>query len=129
MTLVLRHAAQVVGLTAPGETRRSGSAMRRIDLIEDGAVVTEGERLAWIGKTTEMPPVPPHATMMDVRGKVILPGLVDSHTHAIFAGDRVGEWEERLAGVGYQEIAARGGGIASTVRAVRRISRADLVAL
>src|SRR5262249_7232293 len=129
MTLVLRHAAQLVGLTAPGETRRAGSAMRRVDLVEDGAVVIEGQRIAWLGKTAELPLVDAEATVVDLHGKVVLPGLIDSHTHAIFAGDRVGEWEERLAGASYQEIAARGGGIASTVRAVRKTSRDDLVAL
>jgi imidazolonepropionase len=129
MTLVLRHAAQLAGVASPVERRRTGARMREVGLIADGAVVVEGERIGWLGPDRDLPPVPPDATVLDLHGKVVLPGLVDSHTHLIFAGDRVEEWERRLAGATYQQISAAGGGILSTVRAVRSASRAELAAL
>jgi imidazolonepropionase len=129
MTLVLRHAAQLVGVTGPGEARKVGPALRELDVVPDGAVVIDGERIVWIGPTAELPPLPPGAEALDVTDKVVLPGLVDSHTHLIFAGSREDEWEQRLQGRTYQEISARGGGIQSTVRQVRRASREELKAL
>jgi imidazolonepropionase len=129
MTLVLRHAAQLAGVTAPGEQRRTGSALRQVGIIPDGAVVIEGERIAWLGPTKDLPPQPLGAEVLDLAGKVVIPGLIDSHTHLVFAGDRVDEWERRLAGATYQQISAAGGGILSTVRAVRSASRAELAAL
>lgn len=129
MTLVLRHASQVVGVCPAGQRVKLASALRDPGLIADGAVVVEGDRIAWVGTTSELPPLSPYAEVIDLQGKVVMPGLVDSHTHLIFAGDRVEEWEQRLAGKTYQEISAAGGGIMSSVRAVRQASRADLVAL
>jgi imidazolonepropionase len=129
MIRVLRHAAQLVGVTGPDERCRRGPAMRAPGVIEDGAVVIEDERIRWLGPTADIPPLPADADVLDIRGKVVLPGFVDSHTHLLFAGARDDEFEERLAGRSYQEIAARGGGIQSTVRQVRRASRAELQAL
>jgi imidazolonepropionase len=129
MTLVLRHAAQLVGVTRPGEDRKSGPALHALGVVADGAVVIEGERIAWLGPTAELPPLPPGAEVLDVTGRAVLPGLVDSHTHLIFAGSREDEWEQRLQGRTYQEISARGGGIQSTVSQVRRASREELKAL
>jgi imidazolonepropionase len=126
MTLVLRHAAQLVGVTGPGEGRKGGPAMRDLGVIAAGAAVLDGERIAWLGPTAELPPLPPGAEVLDVTGKAVLPGLVDSHTHLIFAGSRADEWEQRLQGKTYQEISATGGGIQSTVRQVRRASRDEL---
>jgi imidazolonepropionase len=128
MTLVLRHAAQLVGVTPPGQTRKRGD-LRDPGIVADGAVVVAGERIAWVGPDAELPPVPAGAEVHDLAGKVVLPGLVDSHTHLLFAGERLDEFEQRLGGLTYQEISARGGGIGSTVRQVRRASRAELKAL
>jgi imidazolonepropionase len=74
----------------------------------------------------EMPAVPPGATLIDARNQIILPGLVDSHTHLVFAGSRCDEFEQRLAGVSYQELASRGGGIHATVRHTRAASKPEL---
>lgn len=129
MTTVFRHAEQLCGVS-PASTRvKTGPALREAGVLRDGAVVVENARIAWVGPTRDLPPYPADAEVIDVRGKVMLPGLIDGHTHLIFAGDRVEEWEQRLAGRTYQEISAAGGGIMSTVRAVREASRADLVAL
>lgn len=128
-TIVLRHAAQLVGVTAPGETTRRGDALRSPGVIADGAILLRDGVVDWLGPTSELPPLPPDAEVIDLGGKVVLPGFVDSHTHLIFAGSREDEFEQRLQGLSYQEISARGGGIASTVRQVRRASRDQLKAL
>src|SRR5437879_2367299 len=129
MTTVLRHAAQLVGVAPSGTRSKRGAALRDPGLGSDGAIVLEGEVIAWVGRDADLPPLPPGATVVDVSGQVVLPGLVDSHTHLLFAGDRVGEFEQRLGGLTYQEITARGGGILSSVRSVRQATRAQLVEL
>jgi imidazolonepropionase len=129
VTTVLRHAAQLVGLAAPGERTRRGPDLRSPGLVEDGAVVIEGDTIRWLGPTAELPPLPPDAEVLDVPGKVVLPGFIDSHTHLLFAGSREAEFEQRLRGLTYQEITARGGGIQCTVREVRQSSREELKAL
>ena len=126
---VLRHASQLVGLTAPGELRRTGRRLRDPGIIPDGAIVFDGDGITWLGPTAELPPLPPEAEVVDLHGKIVVPGFIDSHTHLLFAGDRLDEWEQRLEGASYQEIAARGGGIMSTVRAVRQATREQLAAL
>jgi imidazolonepropionase len=125
---VLHHAAQLVGVAAPGDLRKRGPALRDAGLIADGSVVLDGERIAWLGPAADLPPLP-GADVLDVSGKVVLPGLIDSHTHLIFASSREDEFEQRLQGLTYQEISARGGGILSTVRQVRRSTRDQLKAL
>ncbi|WP_462384384.1 imidazolonepropionase [Pseudomonas sp. Marseille-QA0892] len=94
-------------------------------IIEDAAIVTEGPLIAWIGPRRECPAVDVDASH-DLQGCWVTPGLIDCHTHAIFGGDRSGEFEQRLQGVSYSEIAKAGGGIASTVRATREASEQQL---
>src|SRR5262245_18679341 len=128
MTLVLRDLAQLVGVCPPGTLRKVGRDLADAGLIRDGAVIVEGEQIAWVGPTASLPPLPADAQVVSLPGRVLLPGFIDSHTHLVFAGDRVAEWEPRLMGRSYQEIAAAGGGIMSTVRAVRSASREQLAA-
>jgi imidazolonepropionase len=92
-------------------------------------IVMDGARIAWMGASSACPPVPADATTIDATGKTVLPGFIDSHTHLVFAGTREDEFEQRLRGMTYQEIAARGGGINASVRRVRAASRAELKAL
>lgn len=87
-------------------------------IIEDGAMVTAGSLIEWIGPRAELPPGD-YAQTHDLQGAWVTPGLIDCHTHTVFGGNRSGEFEQRLQGVSYAEIAAAGGGIASTVRATR----------
>ncbi|OWP52606.1 imidazolonepropionase [Pseudomonas nitroreducens] len=98
----------------------------RYSIIEDAAIITEGERIRWIGPRAELPERPVQST--DLGGAWITPGFIDCHTHLVFGGDRSGEFEQRLNGVSYAEIAAAGGGIASTVRATREASLLELMA-
>jgi imidazolonepropionase len=127
--LVVRNAAQLVACPRPGDHPRRGATLRDLRLITDGAAVIEGERIAWTGPTADLPPLPPDAEIIDATGQVVLPGFVDSHTHLIFAGSREDEFEQRLQGLTYQQIAERGGGINATVRRVRTASRDELKSL
>lgn len=126
MTLVIRRASQLVGITPAENLSKSGSDMARLDLIENGSLVLRDGRIDWIGPDSHLPALPDGAKTIEATGHVILPGLVDSHTHLIFAGSREDELEMRLRGDSYQEISARGGGILSTVRQVRQCSRGQL---
>lgn len=95
--------------------------------IEDAAIVTNAGLIEWIGPRAELAPVAAERTV-DLGGAWVTPGLIDCHTHAVFGGNRSGEFEQRLQGVSYAEIAAQGGGIASTVRATRAASEDELFA-
>lgn len=96
-------------------------------IIEDAAIVTADERIEWIGPRDQLPERT-DAQIVDLQGAWVTPGLIDCHTHTVFGGNRSGEFEQRLQGVTYAEIAAAGGGIASTVRATREASEDDLFA-
>ena len=79
-------------------------------LLDDGAMLTDGAVLLWVGNRAELPDLPV-AQRVDLQGRVVTPGLVDCHSHAVFGGDRAREFEMRLNGASYAEIAAGGGGI------------------
>ncbi|QOJ92911.1 MULTISPECIES: imidazolonepropionase [Pseudomonas] len=99
----------------------------RYSAIEDATIVTSAGLIEWIGPRAELAPVEADRTV-DLGGAWVTPGLIDCHTHAVFGGNRSGEFEQRLQGVSYAEIAAQGGGIASTVRATRAASEDELFA-
>jgi imidazolonepropionase len=94
-----------------------------------GAVAVAGDRIAWSGPADQLPagPASGAGTTWDVGGRLVTPGLVDCHTHLVFGGDRSAEWEQRLAGATYEELAAAGGGIRSTVAATRAASDGELL--
>ncbi|HAJ02159.1 MAG TPA: imidazolonepropionase, partial [Brevundimonas sp.] len=93
--------------------------------IEDGAILIRDGRIVWIGTRADLPEH--QATEVDrLDGRWVTPGLIDCHTHLVFGGDRSGEYERRLTGVPYTQIAREGGGIASTVRATRAATDAEL---
>ena len=91
-------------------------------LISDGAILFAGGKIAWAGPRGEAPSGP----SVDCGGRLATPGLIDCHTHLVYGGNRANEFELRLTGVPYAEIAKAGGGIASTVRATRAASEAEL---
>ncbi|RML31564.1 Imidazolonepropionase [Pseudomonas savastanoi pv. glycinea] len=97
----------------------------KYSIIENAAIVTSGALIEWIGPETELAE-PEHDNCIDLGGAWVTPGLIDCHTHTVFGGNRSGEFEQRLQGVSYAEIAAAGGGIASTVRATRAASEDEL---
>jgi imidazolonepropionase len=102
-------------------------ASRGLGLITHGAVAAREGRIAWIGPMSDMPALEADERI-DVAGRWITPGLIDCHTHLVYAGDRAHEFELRLAGASYEEIARAGGGILSTVKATRAASEDELIA-
>ena len=98
----------------------------RYNLIKQGAIAVSNRRIAWIGSRREASAIQA-GQRTDLGGGIVTPGLVDCHTHLMFAGDRSDEYEQRLVGASYQQIAAQGGGILSTVRATRQASQDELV--
>ena len=94
--------------------------------IENAAIAIEGRKIAWIGQESELPGTDAKQRTA-LGGRWVTPGLIDCHTHLVYGGDRAGEFEQRLKGATYEEIAKAGGGIASTVKATRAASEADLV--
>jgi imidazolonepropionase len=97
-------------------------------VVENGAVVAQADRIVYAGSEKDMPAVPREAEFVDCEGRWITPGLIDCHTHLVYAGDRANEFEMRLAGASYEEVAKAGGGIVSSVKALRAASEAELVA-
>ena len=102
-------------------------AQGKYSIIEDAAIVTCGALIEWIGPEAQADATTCDA-VVDLNGAWVTPGLIDCHTHTVFGGNRSGEFEQRLQGVSYAEIAAAGGGIASTVRATRAASEDELYA-
>ena len=97
-------------------------------LIRDAALVMEGGRIAWIGPLSDLPAAFAEAERRDLGGRLVTPGLIDCHSHIVFAGHRAGEFEMRLQGASYEEVARAGGGILSTVTATRAADQAALTA-
>ncbi|MFL6279723.1 MAG: imidazolonepropionase, partial [Vicinamibacterales bacterium] len=126
--LIIEHARQLISCAGPAPRR--GSDQAQLTVISDGGVASAAGRIVFVGSTENLHRAvepAPHATRIDAREFSIVPGFVDPHTHAAFAGDRREELRRRLAGTTYAEIAAAGGGIVSTVAATRAASEADLV--
>jgi len=98
---------------------RGREAMRALDVVENGYVLCEEDVVVEVGRMADLGPVDGEVRELDGRGRAALPGLVDCHTHAVFAGSRAQEFELRSAGASYEELHAAGGGILSTVEATR----------
>jgi len=116
--LLIRDLAQVASPAGTGAPLR-GADLRRVDVLEDAYVHCRDGRVIAVGRMRELDPLDGDVVELDGRGLVALPGLVDCHTHACFAGDRVEEFDLRARGASYEELHAAGGGILSTVRATR----------
>lgn len=136
--ILLSNIAQLVSLRGSSSARR-GKELGDIGLIRDAAVLCAGGRIVAAGPQREMLRSPWYKQNklkkykkklreVDCSGKTVLPGFVDSHTHLIFAAPRLVDFEKRIQGASYQAIAAAGGGIRSSVNAVRKASRAVLAA-
>ncbi|MFG6487553.1 imidazolonepropionase [Roseateles sp. BYS78W] len=97
-------------------------------LVDDGALLVDGGLLRWVGPAAELPPEATNAEVVELRGALVTPGLVDCHTHLVYGGNRAHEFEQRLHGATYADIAKAGGGIRATVAATRAASEAELLA-
>ena len=127
--LLIVHAAELVTLRGPWARPRRREEMRDLGVVPDGAVYVEGGRIREVGESRDVLRLRGNAgTVIDATGKVVLPGFVDPHTHAAFAGSRHHELPWKAEGLSYQEIAGRGGGILRTVRDTRAAPRETVVA-
>jgi len=126
-TLAVVNCSQVVTL-AGARRPRTGGDLRQLAILEDGALLVRGEYIEAVGRRREIESlISSDCEVIDAGKRVVMPGFVDAHTHPVFAGIRANEFEQRAAGATYREIAARGGGIRTTVRATRNASQNDLV--
>ena len=126
-SLAVVNIGQLVTLMGPARPR-AGPELSELGLISDAALLVEDGQFAAVGPYHEIKSKGlPHA-VVDAQGRCVTPGFVDAHTHMIFAGNRAAEFEQRIAGASYQQIAAAGGGILSTVTATRAASEDDLLA-
>jgi imidazolonepropionase len=128
MPLAVVNIGQLI--TLRGSARpRVGNELRELGIIENAAIIIEDGRIAAAGSSSDLRArIPARAELIDARGRCVTPGFVDAHTHLVFAGDRAAEFEQRIAGATYQQIAAAGGGILSTVALTRAASEDALYA-
>lgn len=130
MITILTNIASLVTVCSGAARARTGADMQDIGEIRNGAVVHDGSTILWVGEASALPPAYVEgAKIIDCTGKTVMPGFVDSHTHMVFAGSRSHEFARRLAGASYADIAAEGGGILTTMKAVRRASVDELASV
>jgi imidazolonepropionase len=123
--LLITGISQLV--TAQGSGSKRGRAMRELKIVEKAAIAISSGIFTWVGKESDW--TGDAATTVDVGGRAVVPGLVDPHTHAVWAGDRLNDFEARTSSVTYEAILAAGGGIRSTIRATAAASSENLIAL
>ena len=124
--LIIHHAGQLLTCASNGKPKRRAE-MRSVGIIEDGAIAVTGEKIAAVGKSAEILRDFEAGNIIDAEGKVVSPGFVECHTHVVFAGNRLHEFELKINGADYMEILSAGGGIISTVRQTREAGIRDLV--
>ncbi len=124
---LIAHCRQLLTLHGSRRPRRRRQ-LAALGIIRDGAVLMQGDRIVAVGTTraVERHPLARRANKFHARELIVLPGFVDSHTHLLFPASRADEYEQRIAGLGYEQIARRGGGILSTVRKLRRADNQSL---
>lgn len=130
-TLIVKNAAQVVTSEGASQAPLTGEKQGQIRVIENGAVAVDGKQIVSVGTTAEVEQkveTDAATRVVDASGQVVLPGLVDPHTHVVFGGSREHEFSLKIEGVPYLEILARGGGILSSVEATRTATEDELVA-
>jgi imidazolonepropionase len=123
--MLIHSATQLLTLAGPPQR---GQSLGDLGLISDGAVLVSNGKIVALGASDELLQTYPDEDRLDASGKVVMPGFVDPHTHAIWAGDRSAEFELRLQGKSYLDILQAGGGILATMRATRAASIEELVA-
>ena len=126
--IAIVNIGQLVTLAGPPRPR-TGAELGDLAILKDAELLIEDGRIAAAGTHAEISHrIPADATLIDAQGRCVTPGFVDAHTHLVFAGNRADEFEQRIAGATYQQIAASGGGILRTVRLTRAATEDDLLA-
>jgi imidazolonepropionase len=126
-SLAIVNIGQLVTLAGPARPR-VGNELCELSIIENAALLIDENRITAAGPYAQLrSSIPASATVIDAEGRCVTPGFVDAHTHLVFAGNRAAEFEQRIAGATYQQIAASGGGIQSTVRLTRAATEDELL--
>jgi imidazolonepropionase len=126
-SLAVLHTSQLVTLTGP-KRPRVGTELSELGIIRDGGMLIRDGEIERVGPSDEIEKNGSDAEVVDARGRVVMPGFVDAHTHLVFAGNRLDDFERRARGETYERIAKAGGGIWSTVKKTRAASERDLLA-
>lgn len=126
MSLLIENAAQVVTCHTGGRLFKAGKYQSELGVIQNASVYTEKGVIKWVGKSVPASILKSAKKKIDAKNKIVLPGFIDSHTHLVFAGERANEYSMRINGKTYEQIAKAGGGILSTVKAVRKASKQEL---
>jgi len=126
-SLAVLHVSQLVTLAGPTRPR-VGAEMAELAIIRDGGMLIHDAKIDSVGPSDEIQRKSRGAQIVDARGRVVLPGFVDAHTHLVFAGNRLDDFERRARGESYEQISKAGGGIWSTVEKTRAASEQDLLA-
>ena len=126
-TLAVVNCSQLITLAGP-KRPRVGAEMRELSIIENGAMLVRDGLVERTGTRAEVEPfIGADCEVVEAGRRVVMPGFIDAHTHTVFAGNRADEFERRAAGASYEEIAAAGGGIRSTMRRTRAASEDELL--
>jgi imidazolonepropionase len=126
-SLAVLHASQLVTLAGP-KRPRVGSELSELGIIRDGGLLIRDGVIVAIGSSAEIEKSARQSEIIDAGGRVLLPGFIDAHAHPVFAGNRLDDFERRARGETYEQIAAAGGGIWSTVEKTRAANKMDLLA-
>src|SRR6516225_1946872 len=124
-SLAVLHAAQLVTLSGP-KRPRIGTELSELGIIRDGGMLVRDGKIEKVGPSDEIEKNVGDAEFVDANGRLVMPGFVDAHTHLVFAGNRIDDFERRARGETYEQIAKAGGGIWSTVEKTRDASKDDL---
>jgi imidazolonepropionase len=132
--ILLANIGQLLTLRSKSTSPRRGADLKQLDIVREGAVLCVGGKIVAVGSTKDALRDPwfkknrKKVTEIDCTGKVVLPGFVDSHTHPVFVNPRLVDFEKRIEGASYEQIADAGGGIRSSLTAVRKAAKGELVA-
>lgn len=127
MNVFIKNILQLVTVASGGKRTKVGAEMKDLGILQNAGVLCENGIITWVGVMDDWNrTLPENITVVDASGKVVLPGFVDSHTHMMFAGNRVEEFALRSQGATYQQVAEAGGGILNTIKHVRSATKRDL---
>ena len=123
---IITHIGELVGIVPEGVLRKQGAEMDEVGSLRDAYLTIEGERISGFGNMSDCPPVGLQDEVIDAEGGMVMPTFCDSHTHICYAGTREQEFIDKINGLSYEEIAARGGGILNSADLLHRTSEEEL---
>lgn len=123
---IITHIGELVGIVPEGVPRKRGAGMDEVGSLKDAYLTIEGERISGFGNMYDCPAASPKDEVIDAKGGMVMPAFCDSHTHICYAGTREQEFIDKINGLSYEEIAARGGGILNSADLLHRTSEEEL---